>query len=103
MKCIRRLFLLYNVVNRADELIDDHDNMSNGTDLCIRAIRAGLYHRCSQDFCLGGTRPTQPSLASVEHTFEAVTGSWGSVSAPAVNRVMGGAPERKKIAKNYVK
>ena len=43
-----------------------------------------------------GTRPTPPSLASVVHTVEAVAGSWGSVSAPAVSRVMGGAPERNK-------
>ena len=44
----------------------------------------------------GGTRPTPPSLASVVQTFEAVAGSWGSVSAPAASRVMGGAPERNK-------
>ena len=43
-----------------------------------------------------GTRPTPPSHASVEHTFEAVVGSWGSVSAPAVSRVMGGTQERNK-------
>ena len=47
----------------------------------------------------GGTRPSPPSLASVVHTFEAVAGSRGSVSAPAVNRVMGGAPERNKTSK----
>ena len=59
-------------------------------------------HRRSQDFSLAGaTRPTPPSLASVLHTFEAVAGSWGSVSAPAVSRVMDGAPERNKIAKKY--
>ena len=46
--------------------------------------------------CGGGTRPTQLSLTSVMHTFEAVAGKWGSVSAPAVSRVIGGAPERKK-------
>ena len=59
-------------------------------------------HRRSQDFCLcggGGTRPTPPSLASVVHTFEAVVGSRGSVSAPAVSRVMGGTPERNKNSK----
>ena len=62
---------------------------------------AMMYHRRSQDFCLGGgaTRPTPPSLASVVHTFEAVAGSRGSVSAPAVSRVMGGAPERNKNSK----
>ena len=43
-----------------------------------------------------GTRPTPPSLTSVVHTFEAVAGRWGPVSAPAVSRVIGGAPERKK-------
>ena len=42
----------------------------------------------------GGTRPTPPSLASDVHTFEAVAGSWGSVSASAVSRVMDGAPEQ---------
>ena len=55
--------------------------------------------RHSQDYIIivgggGGTRPTPPSLASVVHTFEAVAGSWGSVSAAAVSRVIGGAPER---------
>ena len=49
----------------------------------------------------GGTRPTPPSLASVVHTFEAVEGSRGSVSAPAVSRVMSGAPERNKNSKKY--
>ena len=44
----------------------------------------------------GGSRPMPPSLASVVHTFEAVAGSWRSVSIPAVGRVMSGAPERKK-------
>ena len=42
----------------------------------------------------GATRPTPPSLTSVVHTFEAVAGRWGSVSAPAVSRVIGGTPER---------
>ena len=66
-------------------------------DVCMYTC---MHRRC-QDFCLGGgTRPTPPSLASVVHTFEAVAGSWGSMSAPAVSRVMGGAPERIKIAKN---
>ena len=39
------------------------------------------------------------------HTFEAVAGSWRSVSAPAVRRVMGGAPERKKrhLGKGFCK
>ena len=36
---------------------------------------------------------------SVVHTFEAVEGSRGSVSAPAVSRVMSGAPERNKNSK----
>ena len=57
-------------------------------------------HRRSQDFFWGGsTRPTPPSLASVVHTFEAVAGSLGSVSAPGVSRVMGPQSEIK-IAKN---
>ena len=50
-------------------------------------------------FVWGATWPTPPSLASVVHTFEAVAGSQGSVSAPAVSRVMGGAPERNKNSK----
>ena len=60
-------------------------------------------HRRSQDFvCLGeATRPTPPSHASVVHTFEVVVGSWGSVSVPAVSRVIGGAPERNKNSKKY--
>ena len=37
--------------------------------------------------------------ASRVHTFEAVAGSWGSVSAPAVSRVVGGSPERNKNSK----
>ena len=53
-------------------------------------------HRRSQEFCLGATRPTPPSLTSVMHTFEAVAGRWGPVSAPAVSRVIGVAPERKQ-------
>ena len=43
---------------------------------------------------------TQP--ASAMHTFEAVTGSWRSVSTPAVRRVMSGAPERNKNSKKLV-
>ena len=50
----------------------------------------------------GGTRPTPPSLASVVHTLEAVAGSRGSVNAPAISRVMGGAPERNKNSKKYI-
>ena len=46
----------------------------------------------------GGTRPTPPSHAPVVHKFEAVAGSWGSVSAPAVN----GVPERNKNSNKYV-
>ena len=49
-----------------------------------------------------GTRPALSSHASLMHTFEAVAGSRGSgcdVSAPAVSRVMGGAPERNKYSK----
>ena len=60
-------------------------------------------HRRSQDFCLGGaTWPTPPSLASVVHKFEAVAGSWKSVSTPAVGRVMSRAPERKKNSTKYM-
>ena len=40
-------------------------------------------------------------LAAVVPTFEAVADSWRSVSAPAVSRVMSGAPERK-IATNEI-
>ena len=70
----------------------------------FKAQLATYTHRRSQDFCWGGggTRPTPPSLASVVHTFEAVAGSRGSVSAPAVSRVMGGAPERNKNSKKYL-
>ena len=38
-----------------------------------------------------------PSLASVVYTFEALAGSWGSVSTPAVSRIMGGAQREKNI------
>ena len=38
---------------------------------------------------------TQP--ASVGYTFEALAGSWVSVSAPAVSRIMGGAQSEKNI------
>ena len=72
-------------------------NIHNITEQYVGHDRTSLcgHHRRSQDFFWGGgTRPTPPSLASVVHTFEAVAGSRGSVSAPAVSRVMGGAPER---------
>ena len=63
-------------------------------------------HRRSQNFWWGWefrtTRPTPPSHAAVVHTCEVVASSWGSVSAPAVNRVMDGAPERKKTVKKYM-
>ena len=36
-----------------------------------------------------------PSLASVVYTCEALAGSWGSVSAPAVSRIIGGAQSGK--------
>ena len=42
---------------------------------------------------VGGHLADATSHASVAHSFEAVAGSWGSVSAPAVNRVMGRATE----------
>ena len=41
-----------------------------------------------------------PSLASVVYTFEALAGSWGSVSTPAVSRIMGGAQSENKLQKN---
>ena len=41
-----------------------------------------------------------PSIASVVHTFEAVAGSWVSVRAPAVSRVMVDPQSEIKIAKN---
>ena len=43
----------------------------------------------------GGTRSTPPSLTSVVHMFDAVAGRWGSVSAPAVSRVIDGAQSEK--------
>ena len=46
------------------------------------------------------TRPMPPSLASVVYTFEALAGSWGSVSAPAVSRIMGGAQSENKLQTN---
>ena len=39
---------------------------------------------------VGGGPCTPPSLASVVRIIEAVAGSWRSVSAPAVSRVMSG-------------
>ena len=45
------------------------------------------------------TRPMPPSLAVV-YTFEALAGRWGSVSAPAVSRIMGGAQSETKLPKN---
>ena len=41
-----------------------------------------------------------PSLASVVYTFEALAGSWGSVGAPAVSRIMGGAESEKTLQTN---
>ena len=50
---------------------------------------------------VGGDHPadtTQRNLiASTVHTFEAVAGSWWFVSAPALSRVMGGAPWQSEI------
>ena len=69
--------------------------------ITLRYVRTVSYmHRRSQDICWGwGTRSTPPGLASVVHTFEVISGSWGSVSAPAVSRVMGGAQREIKLAK----
>ena len=55
-------------------------------------------HRRNQGFCLGGGPPGRchPAL----HTFEALAGSWGSVSVPAVSRIMGGAQSEKELQKN---
>ena len=50
----------------------------------------------------GATRPTTLSHASVAHTVEAIAGSWGSVSAPEDNRVMGGAQSGKN-KQTYIK
>ena len=66
----------------------------------IRIEKIRGTHWRNQDFCLWGGHSadaTQLCISGAQHTFEAVSGSWGFVSAPAVNRVMGGAPERKKI------
>ena len=43
------------------------------------------------------TRPMPPRLASVVYTFEALAGSWGSVSASVVSIIMG--IRAKKIPK----
>ena len=43
------------------------------------------------------TRPMPSSRASVVYTFEALAGSWGSVSAPAASRIMGGAQSETKL------
>ena len=48
------------------------------------------------------TRPMPPMLASAVYMFEALAGSWGSVSAPAVSRIMGGAQSERKLQKNIV-
>ena len=83
--------------------------------LCQSRFFLLWVHRRSQGFCLGGgtrpmppgrchptdaTRPMPPSLASVVYTFEALAGSWGSVSAPTVSRIMGGAQSEKKLHNN---
>ena len=80
--------------------------------LVVNGCKRLCRHQRSQDFCLGGppgpgrchpvdaTRPMPPSLASVVYTFEALAGSWGSVSAPAVSRIMGGAQSGKKLQNN---
>ena len=34
------------------------------------------------------------------HTFEALASSWGSVSVPAVSRIMGGAQSEKNVQTN---
>ena len=56
-------------------------------------------HRRKQDFGFGRGAPGH---ASVVHTCEAVAGSWGSGSAPAVSRVMGGALEGNKNSKKKI-
>ena len=43
------------------------------------------------------TRPMPPGRCHPAlHTFEALAGSWGSVSVPAFSRIMGGAQSEKK-------
>ena len=62
--------------------------------------RQGAHHRRSQDFCLCGGHladATQP--VSAVHTFEAVTGSWRSVSAPAVSKSYEWSPRAEKNSK----
>ena len=52
---------------------------------------------------VGGGHPadaTQPCISRAQ--VEAVASSWEAVSAPAVNRVMGGAPERNKNSKQIL-
>ena len=89
---------LLTVYNAARQLRASSDKLSSVVHL---SVQYPMVKGLSQDFCLGGgTRPTPPSLASVVHTFEAVAGSRGSVSAPAVSRVIDGAPERNK--KKYI-
>ena len=75
----------------------EHSDTLRYNPFPVQAIITGVARNCVGG---GGTRRTPPSLASLVHTFEAVAGSWRSVSAPAVSRVMSGAPERKKIVKN---
>ena len=70
-----------------------------GSDGLVRDRRGGTG--VARIFLGGPPGQTPPSLASVVHTFEAVAGSRGSVSAPAVSIVMGGAPGRNKNSKKY--
>ena len=67
------------------------------TGVAMIFVWGGAPGRCHP---VDATRSMPPSLASVVYTFEALAGSWGSVSDPAVSRIMDGAQSETKLQKN---
>ena len=88
------------------DAIQQHISISTHIFLGLLRILYPSRAPASPGFLFGGgghpadaTRPMPSSRASVVYTFEALAGSWGSVSAPAASRIMDGVQSEKNSKK----